>query len=67
MNIINKKIIIKRSVRFEESLQDLKLVAEETAKLLPLSNEDSGDENESLCYNISDIIYDISDNEKSGF
>ena len=52
LNIRTKNIIIERSVRFEEPLQDLKLVEEETAKPLPLSDEDSGDGNESMCYDI---------------
>ena len=39
---------------------------EETAKPLPLSDEDSGDENESLCSHISDLMYDIIENEISG-
>ena len=63
----NKKyiiyIIIERIFRFKEPLQDLKLVEEETAKPLPLSDEDSGDENESLCYDISDDMYDINEHE----
>ena len=66
MNIITKNLIIKRSVCFEEPLQDMKLVEEETAKSLPLSDEDSGDENESLCSNISDVMYDMSENDISG-
>ena len=60
MNIKTKNILIEGSVCFEEPLQDLKLVEEETAKLLPLSNEDSGDESESLCSDISDVMYEIS-------
>ena len=66
MNIKNEKVLIERTVCFEEALQDLKLVEEETAKPLPLSDEDSGDENESSCSNVLDVIYYISENEISG-
>ena len=45
----------------------MQLVEEETAKSLPLSDEDSRDENESMCSDISDIIYDISEHEISFF
>ena len=47
MDIISKRIFIERSVKFEELLHDLQLVEEETAKLLPLLEEDSGDNIES--------------------
>ena len=66
MNIINKNIIIGRSVRFEEPLQDMKLVEEETTKPLPLSNEEFGDENEILCYDISDVMSNVGEHEISG-
>ena len=64
MDIIYKKRFIKRSVSFQEPLQDLQLVEEEIVKLLPLSNEDSRDENESICYDISNYMYYLSDNEE---
>ena len=63
MDIISKRIFIERRVKFEESLHDLQLVEEETAKFLPLPEEDSRDDTKSLCYNISDIVYDINEHE----
>ena len=62
MGIRSKNIFIKRSVRFEEPLQDLQLVEEKTAKLFPLLNKHSGDENESIFYNISYYISNINEN-----
>ena len=62
MNIINKNILIERSVCFEEPLQDLKLVEEETAEIPSLFAEDYGDENESVRYDISDLMSNISEN-----
>ena len=38
---------------------------EETTKLLPLPKEYSGDDIESLCYDISNIMYDINEHEES--
>ena len=67
MNIITKNILIDRSVYYEEPLQDLKLVKEETAEILSLFVEDSGDENESVSYNISYMMYDIIENDISCF
>ena len=67
MNIRTKNIIIEISVFFEEPLQDLKLIEEETAKPLPLSDEDSRDENESLCYDISYLMSDINEHGISCF
>ena len=58
LNIRIKNILIERSVLFEEPLQDLQVVEKETAK--PLSNEDSGDENQIMFSDISDVISDIS-------
>ena len=63
LNTKTKNIIIEESVCFEEPLQDLKLVEEKTAKSFPLSDEDCGDENEILCFDISDVMNDISDHE----
>ena len=65
-NIKTKNIFIETSLRFEEPLQYLQLVEEETAKALPLSDEDYGDKNESICSDISYVIYDISEHEESG-
>ena len=48
MDIRSKNIFIERSVWFEEPLQDLQLVEEETAKLLPISYEYSRYENGSI-------------------
>ena len=67
MNIRTKNILIERSVCFEEPLQYLKLVEEETIELASLSAEDSRDENESVRYDISHMMYDISDYELSGY
>ena len=66
MNIKTKNILIDRSVLFEEPLQYLKLVEEETIEIPSLSAEDYGDENESVRYDISDMISDIIENEISG-
>ena len=44
LNIRTKKILIERSVSFEEPLQDLKVVEEETAEIPSHSAEDYGDE-----------------------
>ena len=66
LNIITKNILLERSVCFEEPLQDLKLVDEEIVKIPSLSAEDSGDENESVSFDISDMMSDISENEISG-
>ena len=55
-----------RSVWFEEPVQVLQLVEEETAKLLPHSDEDSRDDNGSTCFAVSDDMYDISQHEESG-
>ena len=63
MNIRDKNIRIERSVRFEEPLQDLKLLEDETIEIPSLSAEDYGDENESMSYDILDMMYDISENE----
>ena len=52
LNIRTKNIFIERSVRFEEPLQDVELVEEETAEIPSLSAEDFGDENESVSYDI---------------
>ena len=66
MDIRSKIIFIERSVWFEEPLLDLQLVEEETSKLLPLMEEDSGDDTGSLCSDFYDVMFDINGNEGSG-
>ena len=66
MYIISKIIFIERSILFEEQIHDLQLVEEENAKLLPLPKEDLGDDTESLCSDIYDIMYNINEHEESG-
>ena len=45
LNIRIKNIFIERSVCFEEPLQDVELVEEETAEISSRSADDSDDEN----------------------
>ena len=52
MNIKTKNIFIERSVRFEEPLQDVKLVEEETDEIPSCSADDSDDENASVSSDI---------------
>ena len=63
MNIRTKNIFIERSVRFEEPLQDVKLVEEETVEIPSHSVEDSGDENESVSSDISDLMFYINEHD----
>ena len=63
INIRTKNIFIERSVRFEEPLQDVELVEQETAEIPSLSAEDSGDEDESVSSDILDPMFDISEHE----
>ena len=63
MNIRTKNIFIEKSIRFEEPLQDVKLVEEETAEIPSHSVEDSGDENESVSSDILDLMSNISEND----
>ena len=65
MNIITKNIFIERSIRFEEPLQDVELVEEETAEITSRSANDSDDENGSESYDISDIMSDFSEHNIS--
>ena len=67
MNIITKNIFIERSIRFEETLQDVELVEEETAEIPSRSDGDSDDENASVSSDISDMISDISEHDISGY
>ena len=66
LNIKTKQIFIERSVRFEEPLQDVELVKEETAEIPSRSADDSDDENGSVSSDISDLMSDISENNISG-
>ena len=46
-------------IRFEEPLQDVELVEEETVEISSCSIDDSNDENGSVSSDISDMIFDI--------
>ena len=62
---MTKNIFIERSVRFEEPLQDVKLVEEEAAEIPSRSAEDSNDENASVSSDISYMMSDIRENDIS--
>jgi len=66
MNIITKQIFIERSLRFEEPLQEVELVEEETTEIPSCSAYHSDDENGSEGSDISDIIFYISEHNISG-
>ena len=66
MNIITKNIFIQISVCFEEPLQDVELVEEETIEISSRSADDSDDENGSMSSDFSYLMYDISENNISG-
>ena len=66
LNIRTKNIFIERSVRFEEPLQDVELVKEETVEISSRSIDDFDDENGSMRYDFSDLMSDISENNISG-
>ena len=66
MNVKTKQILIERNVRFEEPLQDVELVEEETAEISPHSTDDYDDENRSVSSDISYLMYDINENNISG-
>ena len=59
MNIRTKQIFIERSVCFEEPLQEVELVEEETAEIPSFFADHFDDENGSEGYDISDMISDI--------
>ena len=61
MNIRTKQIFIKRSVRFEEPLQEVELVKEKTVEIPSCSTNHSDDEIESDGYDIADMMFDISE------
>ena len=65
LNIRTKNIFIKRSVCFEEPLQNVELVEEETVEISSRSADNSDDENGSVSSDISDLMSDISDHEIS--
>ena len=67
MNIRNKNIFIEISVHFEEPLQDVELVEEETAEISSCSTDDCDDENGSVSYDFSDLIFYTIQNNISGF
>ena len=66
MNIRTKQIFIERSVRFEEPLQDVELVEEETVEIPSCSTDHSNDDNGSEGSDISDLMSDISEHNISG-
>ena len=66
MNIRTKNIFIERSVCFEEPLQDVELIEEETVEISSRSADDFDDEIGSVNYDILDLIYDISEHNTSG-
>ena len=65
MNIITKQIFIERSVHFEEPLQQVELVKEETTEIPSCSADHSDDENESERSDISYLMSDISEHNIS--
>ena len=66
LNIKNKQIFIKRSVCFEEPLQEVELVKENTAEIPSCSVDHLDDENGSEGSDFSELIYDISEKDISG-
>ena len=66
LNIRTKNVFIEISVRFEEPLQDVQLVEEETAEISSHSVDDSDDESGSVSYDILDLMFDISEHDISG-
>ena len=67
MNIRTTHIFIDRRLHFEEPLQEVELVEEETVEIPSCSADHSDDENGSEGSDISDMIYDISEHNISGF
>ena len=62
LNIITKNIFIEKSVCFEEPLQDVELDEEETVEIPSYFADHSNDKNRSESSNISDMMFDISEN-----
>ena len=69
MNIITKQIFIERSVRFDDPLQEVKLVKEKTAKFPSYSTEYLDDEiggnDPDLETDLEPLISDISQKKTS--
>ena len=61
LNIRKKQISIKRSVQFEEPLQEVELVEENSVEIPSCSVDHLGDENGSEGYEFADMISYISD------
>ena len=66
MNIRTKQIFIEISVCFEEPLQEVELVEENSVEIPSCSADHLGDESGSEGSNFSEIIYDISEKYVSG-
>ena len=66
MIIITKWTFIERSVLFEEPLQEVELVEEETVEILSCSASHSDDENASVRFDISYLMSDISEHDITG-
>ena len=66
LKIRTKHIFIERSVFFEESLQDVELVEEETAEIPSCFADHSDDGNGSEGFDISDMMSNISEHNISG-
>ena len=66
LNIRTKQIFIERSVLFEEPLQNVELIEEETTKISSHSTNDSDDENGSVSSDFLDMMSDINEKYISG-
>ena len=66
MNIKNKQIFIERRVYFEEPLQEVELVEENTAEIPSCSIDHLDDENGSEGSDIAYLMSDISEKNISG-
>ena len=66
MNIRTKQIFIEISVRFEEPLQEVELVEENSAEIPSCSVDHLGDKNGCEGFYFAEIIYDISEKYISG-
>ena len=61
LNIRTKQIFIEKSVHFEEPLQEVELVEENSIEIPSCSADHLGDESGSQGYDFSDMISDISE------
>ena len=61
MNIRTKQIFIKISVKFDEPLQEVELVEENSAEIPSCSADNLGDESGSEGFNFEYMIYNISE------